>query len=216
MTSTVLSAAALLGLPAAALADKPENPGQHGRDNATLKQQAAAERKAARADETLVQPAEADEAPAVDETTEPVAVPKRSKAVRGGKGVGFTARGVGLTALPVDADGVLTGPLELDLTSANKHARSFLGLSVAAIEDSTDLVALGEAGDAVIVRYDGLTADDALLPTDEIVVIGRARRTGRKLKTVSAPDLVRVVVVRADEVAEDAPEAPAEEPAAEV
>ena len=98
------------------------------------------------------------------------------KPAKKAKGVGFTIEGTtAATALPV-ADGALTGPLTLDPTSANKHARTLLTLTKADIA-GTATEDVGVAGDAVEVKYVGLTATDALTATD----IDQGRRQGRPL-----------------------------------
>jgi hypothetical protein len=87
------------------------------------------------------------------------------------KGVGFTLAGTKVTGLSV-ADGKLSGPLTLDPTSANKHARTFLQLSKADVAgDKT--VSLGTAGDAILVKLHGLKPGDALTATDRVKVIGK-------------------------------------------
>ena len=73
------------------------------------------------------------------------------------KGKSFTLKGVGLAELPV-TDGALTGALTLDPTNANKHARTPLTLTKADLR-GTATETFGETGDAVEVRYKGLTAD---------------------------------------------------------
>lgn len=111
------------------------------------------------------------------------------------KGVAFTLKGTGLTALPV-ADGALTGPLTLDPTAANKHARTLLTLTRADIE-GTGTETVGTAGDKVVVRYVGLTATDALQATDVVKVQGKVARTGKgKEKTLGALDVRRITITR--------------------
>ena len=103
------------------------------------------------------------------------------------KGKGFTLKGVGLTAaLPV-ADGALTGPLTLDPTSANKHARTLLTLTKADLA-STATETFGETGDKVLVKYVGLTATDTPQATDVVKVLGRV--SGGKL------DIRRITITR--------------------
>ena len=87
------------------------------------------------------------------------------------KGKAFTLKGAGLASLPV-TDGALTGALTLDPTSANKHARTLLELSKADLK-GTATETFGETGDAVVVKYVGLTATDALQPTDVVKVLGK-------------------------------------------
>ena len=87
------------------------------------------------------------------------------------KSVGFTVAGVDLSGLTV-ADGKLSGPLTLDPTSANKHARTFLGLTKAEIAGE-DTVSLGTAADAVVVRFNGLTATDTIQSTVRVKVTGK-------------------------------------------
>jgi hypothetical protein len=100
-------------------------------------------------------------------TDKPAKPPKPAKT----KSVGFAVGGVDLSGLTV-TDGKLAGPLTLDPTSANKHARTFLKLSKADVK-SEKTVELGTAADAVLVKFHGLTATDALKPTDRVKVIGK-------------------------------------------
>jgi hypothetical protein len=113
------------------------------------------------------------------------------------KGKAFTLKGVGLASLPV-TDGALTGALTLDPTSANKHARTLLTLSKADLR-GTATETFGETGDAVVVRYVGLTATDALQATDRVKVLGKV--VAGKL------DIRRITVKR------ETPEEPAPAPA---
>jgi hypothetical protein len=111
------------------------------------------------------------------------------------KGVAFTIKGTGLTALPV-AEGALTGPLTLDPVSANKHARSVLTLTRADIE-GTGTESFGVTGDKVLVKYVGLTATDALQATDVVKVQGKLTRTGKgKAKTLGTLDIRKITITR--------------------
>ena len=104
------------------------------------------------------------------------------------KGKTFTLKGIGLTEVPV-TDGALTGALTLDPTNANKHARTLLTLTKAELEsDATET--FGVTGDEVVVRYVGLTATDALQPTDVVKVKGKV--TGGEL------DIRKITVKRAE------------------
>ena len=89
------------------------------------------------------------------------------------KGKAFTLKGIGLTELAV-TDGALTGALTLDPTSANKHARTLLTLSKDDLR-GTGTETFGESGDAVVVRYVGLSATDALQSTDVVKVRGKVK-----------------------------------------
>ncbi|HEX2086490.1 MAG TPA: hypothetical protein VHF89_12460 [Solirubrobacteraceae bacterium] len=90
------------------------------------------------------------------------------------KGKAFTLKGTtAATALPV-ADGALTGPLTLDPTSANRHARILLTLSKADLR-GTATETFGVTGDKVAVRYEGLAATDALQATDVVKVLGKVK-----------------------------------------
>jgi hypothetical protein len=121
------------------------------------------------------------------------------------KGVGFTVQGTGLSALPV-ADGALTGPLTLDPVAVNKHARTLLTLTQADL-DGTGTESFGVAGDKVIVKFNGLTATDALQATDVVKVVGKVTRTGKgKAKTLGTLDIRKITITR-----EAAPEQPAAE-----
>ena len=112
------------------------------------------------------------------------------------KNVAFVIRGTGLATLPV-TDGKLTGPLTLDPTSANRHARKALDLTKTEIR-GTDTTSFGVADDAVIVRYVGLTSTDALQPTDKVKVIGKVARTRNPDHTVTygALDIRKITIKR--------------------
>lgn len=113
------------------------------------------------------------------------------------KGKAFTLKGTtAATALPV-ADGALTGPLTLDPTSANKHARKLLELTKTLIR-GTHTETFGESGDSVVVKYVGLASTDALTATDVVKVIGKVKRDGTL-------DIRKITVKR--ETAEPAPTA---------
>ena len=134
--------------------------------------------------------------------------PKAKKA----KGVGFTIAGVDLAGLTV-TDGKLTGPITLDPTAANKHARTSLDLTATELAGE-DTVTFGAADDAVKVSYEGLTATDAIQPTDTVKVIGKVVRTRTKSKgskpafTYGAIDIRKVVITREAPQAAPAESAP--------
>jgi opacity protein-like surface antigen len=112
----------------------------------------------------------------------------QKKAAQKPKGKAFTLKGTtSETALPV-AEDKLTGPLTLDPTSANKHARTALTLTKADIR-GTATETFGVAGDEVVVKYEGLTATDALTATDVVKVHGKVQRDGTL-------DIRRIQVVR--------------------
>ncbi len=112
----------------------------------------------------------------------------QKKAAQKPKGKAFTLSGTtSATALPV-ADGALTGALTLDPTSANKHARKLLTLTKEEIR-GTGTETFGVAGDAVVVKYNGLESTDALTSTDRIKVIGKVLRNGTL-------DIRRITVTR--------------------
>src|SRR5688572_13030934 len=100
------------------------------------------------------------------------------------KGVGFAIKGTtAAPALPV-ADGALTGPVTLDPSSANKHARGLLTLTKADLA-GTATEDVGVAGDKVEVEYVGLSETDALTATDVVKVVGKVARSGKgKAKTL--------------------------------
>ena len=119
----------------------------------------------------------------------------QKKAAQKPKGKAFTVKGTTTaTALPV-TDGALTGPLTLDPTSANKHARTLLTLSKEELA-GTATETFGVTGDAVVVKYVGLAATDALTATDVVKVHGKVKRDGtldiRKItvtrKTAATPE----------------------------
>jgi hypothetical protein len=123
---------------------------------------------------------------------------KRSAKAKKAKGVGFTLSGTGLTgAFPV-ADGALSGVLNLDVTSANKHARTFLSLDKAEIA-GTQTFPVGTSGDKVVVKFDGLTATDTLVATDRVKVIGKVTRVRKgDSTTVRSLDIRKIVVSRGE------------------
>ncbi len=114
--------------------------------------------------------------------------------------VGFSIAGVDLANLTV-TDGKLAGPITLDPTAANKHARTSLELTATELAGE-DTVTLGTAADAVKVSYEGLTATDAIQPTDTVKVIGKVVRTRTKSKgskpafKYGALDIRKIVVTR--------------------
>ena len=101
----------------------------------------------------------------------PADKPAKPTKTQKAKGVGFSLGGVDLTGLTV-TDGKLAGALTLDPTSVNKHARTFLELSKADVKGEKT-VPVGTAGDAVVVKFNGLTATDSILPTDRVKVTGK-------------------------------------------
>ena len=123
---------------------------------------------------------------------------KRSAKAKKAKGVGFTVSGIGLTgSLPL-ADGALSDVLQLDVTSANKHARTFLSLDKAEIA-GTETSSVGTNGDKVVVRFNGLTATDALVATDRVKVIGKVTRVRKGDSiTVRTLDIRKIVVTRGE------------------
>ena len=101
---------------------------------------------------------------------------KSTHAKKGPKAKAFVVKGVDAANLAV-TDGKLAGPLTLDPTSANKHARVALELTKTELKGE-DLVTFGEADDAVTIKYVGLQSTDALAPTDKVKVIGKVTRSG--------------------------------------
>lgn len=100
----------------------------------------------------------------------------KSSHAKGPKAKAFTIQGVDAANLTV-TDGKLAGPLTLDPTSANKHARVALELTKTELRGE-DTVTFGDQGDAVLVKYVGLQSTDALQPTDKVKVIGKVTRSG--------------------------------------
>jgi hypothetical protein len=117
------------------------------------------------------------------------------------KGVGFSVGGVDLSGLTV-TDGKLAGALTLDPTSANKHARRFLELSKADVKGEKT-VPVGTAGDAVIVKYRGLTATDTIQTTDRVKVVG-------KLVGGKTLDIRKITITRGETKTETEKPKPAE------
>ena len=119
---------------------------------------------------------------------------KTSKAKKA-KGVGFTVKGTELSGLTV-TDGKLAGPFTLDPTSANRHARDFLGLTSQQVAGE-DTATLGTAADAVTVRLNGLNAGEAILPTDSVKVIGKVTRVKKgDTTTTRTLDIRKVTITR--------------------
>ena len=112
---------------------------------------------------------------------------KTTHAKKGPKAKAFTVKGVDAANLAV-TDGKLAGPLTLDPTSANKHARVALTLTKTELRGE-DTVTFGEAGDALRIKYVGLQSTDALQPTDKVKVIGKVTRSGDL-------DIRKITVVR--------------------
>ncbi len=108
---------------------------------------------------------------------------KKTAKAQKAKGVGFTVAGVDLAGLTV-TDGKLAGALTLDPTSANKHARTLLKLTKADIAGEKT-VELGTVGDAVLVRFNGLSSTDALLPTDRVKVIGKVSGSTLNIRKIT-------------------------------
>ena len=134
------TAMAALAVPAAAVADKPENAGSKGKT-------------------------------------------KSAQAKAKTKGKGFSVKGVDLSGLTI-TDGKLAGALTLDPTSANKHARKLLDLTKAEIKGE-DTVQLGTAGDAVIIKLNGLSTGDPIQATDRVKVIGKVAGTTLDIRKIT-------------------------------
>ena len=181
--TAIATVAAVLAVPAAAQAEKPQNPGAQGKAKAEQQRGAKAQ--------------------------------KQSKAKKA-KGVGFTLSGTGLSGL---TGTTLTGPLTLDIVSANKHARQALELDKAFIAGSGAFAVPVAEGDAFNVKLDGITdgSDEGtdvsladVVATDTVKVIGKVARTRTKSKgskpafTFGAIDIRKVVITR--EAPESAPE----------
>lgn len=94
----------------------------------------------------------------------------------GPKAKAFVVKGVDAENLTV-TDGALAGPLTLDPTAANKHARRALELTKTELRGE-DTVTFGTAGDKLVIKYVGLQSTDALQPTDVVKVIGKVNRAG--------------------------------------
>lgn len=107
------------------------------------------------------------------------------------KGKAFTVAGVDAANIPT-ASGNLAGPLTLDPTSANKHARQVLDAGGLTKEElrGEQTVTFGTAGDAVLVRFVGLSSTDTIAPTDRVKVIGKVARSG------GAINIRKITVIR--------------------
>lgn len=86
----------------------------------------------------------------------------------------FVISGVDASGLAV-TDGKLSGAITLDPTAANRGARVLLGLTKEELAGE-DTVTFGTAGDTAVVKFRGLTATDALQPTDRVQVLGTIRK----------------------------------------
>ena len=187
-TTAILTTVGFAIFASPALADRPDEPGKQGRDN-------AAEQQVRQAEKRSEQEAK-KEAKQTERETEQAE--KQAKRTKKAKGVGFALSGVGLTSLPV-ADGALTGPLTLDVTSANKHARTLLDITKTDI-DGTSTFPVGTSGDEVVVRFEGLTATDALQATDRVKVIGKVTRVRKgDTTTTRTLDIKKITVTRETE-----------------
>ena len=136
----------------------------------------------------------------------PADKPAKPTKTQKAKGVGFSVGGVDLTGLTV-TDGKLAGALTLDPTSVNKHARKFLELSKADVKGEKT-VPVGTAGDAVLVKFNGLTSTDSILPTDRVKVIG-------KLVGGKSLDIRKITITRGDSTETEAAKTEAPKTAAQ-
>ena len=118
------------------------------------------------------------------------AAAQQGKAQGKAKQRAIVVRGVDVANLTV-TDGKLAGAITLDPTSANRHARRLLDLSKDELRGE-DTITLGAAGDAVVLRYVGLSSTDALQATDVVKVIGRRTRAGEL-------DIRKITVIRPTE-----------------
>jgi hypothetical protein len=124
------------------------------------------------------------------------------------KSVGFALSGTELTGLNV-TDGKAAGPFTLDLTSANKHARAFLGLTKTQIQgdDTTSIPVASD--DTFRLRLNGVTdgADAGtdvsladVLPTDRVKVVGKVTRVKKgDTTTTRTLDVKKITVTRETE-----------------
>jgi hypothetical protein len=172
-----LTAVVALAAPAAAQAAKPAEPGKKGHTTAAAKKQA----------------------------------PKSQK-------VGFTLRGVLSTAgadFPTFTAGTgenadkssFTDSFQVDLLSANKHARTALEIQKSAIEGTGVTTLDGfSSTDLFLLSYEGFGEDKTLAAGDQVKIIGKVVRTrSGKGKTATWTygdvDIRKVVITR------EAPEA---------
>ena len=134
----------------------------------------------------------------------------KSQKAKKSKGVGFTAAGIGLTELPY-ADGKLTGPFSLDLTSANKHARTVLGADRSEIQGPSTFEIPVVAGAAAKLQLgEGVDANGnktldggELLATDRVKVIGKVTRQRKGSTAARVLDVKKIVVSRETEQDDD-------------
>ena len=129
----------------------------------------------------------------------------KSQKAKKSKGVGFTVSGTELTGLNV-TDGKAAGPFTLDLTSANKHARTFLNVTPAQIQgDDTTSIPV-QTDDSFRLRLNGVTdgADAGttvdladVLPTDRVKVIGKVTRVRKgDTTTTRVLNIKKITVTR--------------------
>ncbi len=125
--------------------------------------------------------------------------PAKTQKAQKAKAKGFTLSGTELAGLTV-TDGKVAGPFTLDLTSANKHARTLLGVTKAQVAGDQTTTIPAVAGDALRLRLNGVTdgADAGtdvsladVLATDRVKVIGKVTRDG-------ALDIRKITVKRAE------------------
>lgn len=85
----------------------------------------------------------------------------------------FVVSGTDASGLTV-TDGKLAGPITLDPQLVSRGAAKLLNLTKEQVRGE-DTITFGTAGDAVLVKYKGLTATDALQPTDRVTVFGKVK-----------------------------------------
>jgi hypothetical protein len=124
------------------------------------------------------------------------------------KSVGFSLSGTELAGLNV-TDNKASGPFTLDLTSANKHARTFLGLTKTQIQgdDTTSIPVASD--DTFRLRLNGITdgADAGtdvsladVLATDRVKVVGKVTRVRKgDTTTTRTLDIKKITVTRETE-----------------
>ena len=129
------------------------------------------------------------------------------------KGVGFTAAGLWVSGF----DGLTTDSKEqrdvsdftLNLTSANKHARTFLGLATKPSSETPVSKEIDAAtGDKAVIRLIGFDSTDVIDATDRVKVIGKVTRVRKGDTTTTRVLDIRRITIK-DVEPETAPETPA-------
>lgn len=153
--TAVAAAVTALALPAAAIGDKPENPGSKGKGTSQAKKF---------------------------------------------KGVGFALSGLDYKgpALTDSKEPQTVGAFTVDVTSANKHARTFLGLTTKPSKETPaqDRPISDTADGKAIVRLVGFETGDVVDATDRVKVIGKVTRVRKGDSTTTRKLDIRRITIK--------------------